>query len=66
MGIRVREAREAAGLTREQLAAALGCDVRTIYRYESRTIPGPLRLLRLSDELGVSMQWLATGKESPS
>lgn len=63
MGLRIRAARQAAGLSHEQLARAVGCNVRSIYRYEINVEPGAERLARLAEALGVSMRWLATGAD---
>lgn len=62
MGLRIRMARKRAGLSHEQLARAVGCNVRSVYRYEINVEPKPARLAALSDALGVSMHWLATGR----
>lgn len=78
MGLRLREARERAGLTREALAVRLfeldaDADldrrstitalVRSSHRWEIRTAPSVRRLAQIADVLGVSMHWLATGEE---
>lgn len=81
MGLRIKEAREKAGLSREDLAVRLfemdeGLDlgprrssiatlVRSAFRWEIRTAPSVRRLAQIADVLGESMHWLATG-ERPS
>jgi transcriptional regulator with XRE-family HTH domain len=79
MGLRIKEAREKAGLSREALAVRLfemdeGLDlgprrssvatlVRSAFRWEIRTAPSVRRLAQIADVLGVPMHWLATGEE---
>lgn len=41
----VREARERMGWTQEQLATMMGVDVRTIHRWETRSIPETAAIL---------------------
>ena len=63
MGDRIREAREAKGTKASALADAVGCRPTTIWRYEARGMqPSPQVLARIAEELGVSMEWLTTGK----
>ncbi len=50
---KIEAARKRAGLTRRQLAEAVGVSVMSIFRYEKgRRIPQTLVLLRLADVLG--------------
>lgn len=52
--IRLRELREKAGLTPEQVASCLGVTKDTIYNWEAaRTFPKPDQLPLLSESLGV-------------
>lgn len=52
----LRELRQAAGLTQEELAAAVGTDRRNVHRWEvGGHDPGGTMLLRLLSALGVSV-----------
>jgi transcriptional regulator with XRE-family HTH domain len=52
----LRELREAAGLTQEELAAAVGTDRRNVHRWEvGGHDPGGTMLLRLLSALGVTI-----------
>src|SRR5712691_3325317 len=63
VGIRLREARERAGLSQRQLAFR-GCSPAYISRIESGGRTPSLQLLReLGARLGVTESWLATGKD---
>lgn len=54
LGNRIRELREAAGLSREQLATAAGVSVRGIVQWElGEREPGWFNMLALSEALGV-------------
>ena len=57
---RVRELREAAGMTVEQLADAMGMRVWTVvnYQYADRVTPPTRVLPRLADALGVTIDEL--------
>lgn len=62
IGERVREAREAAGLTQGRLAAAIGVDRTALVRVESgQRQLNAMELFRLSDELGVPLAHLVSG-----
>jgi transcriptional regulator with XRE-family HTH domain len=53
----LRELREAAGLTQEELAAAVGTDRRNVHRWEvAGHDPGGTMLLRLLSALGVRIE----------
>lgn len=59
-GDRLRQAREFAGLTLRQLAAACGTHHYVLSRIESRSVAPPLlTLCRVSRALGVCPDWLA-------
>lgn len=58
---RVTEAREAAGLTKTQLAAKLGCSLSLISEIESgRKDVTPTRLKSLAEALDVEVSYLAS------
>lgn len=65
VGERIRQARKAAGRTQRQLGEAVDTDSITISRYERGDIkdPGSGVLRAIADELGVSVEWLMTGRE---
>ena len=61
-GDRVTGAREAAGMTREQLSARLGVKLKTVAAWEEdMSAPRGNKLQMLSGVLGVSIPWLLTG-----
>jgi tetratricopeptide (TPR) repeat protein len=63
VGLRLKEARERAGLSQRQLAFD-GCSPAYISRVEAGgRIPSQAILQRLGERLGVSAEWLATGRE---
>lgn len=64
MGSRIRHRRERLGLTQAELARALDVDKGTVWRYETDRSP-PLAVLvpKLSEILGVSCDWILTGRE---
>lgn len=66
IGSRIRQARLAAGISQADLAAAMGITRSACSQWESDQGTGPRRerLERLASELGVSYQWLATGRDS--
>lgn len=66
IGSRIKQARRAAGLSQVELAKAMGITRSACSQWESDqgTAPRRDRLERLALELGVSYQWLATGKDS--
>jgi transcriptional regulator with XRE-family HTH domain len=58
----LRELRERAGLTQEELAAAIGCDRRNVRRWEIEGHdPSGTVLLRILDALGVELVPTAPG-----
>lgn len=63
MGDRIAGAREAAGLTQEELARRLGVRHSTVRAWEDdRTEPRANRLQMLAGMLNVSLMWLLTGR----
>ena len=64
LGTRLRSAREAAGITQDDLARMSGVKGPTIYRYEKGRISAPRAdiALALSESLGVTVRWLLTGE----
>lgn len=64
---RVRSRRQALKLTQDELAQELGVTHQHISRIESgNAVPSLELLLRLSHRLGVSADYLLTGKETPT
>lgn len=62
VGKRIRARRDALGLTQTQLALRVGIDKGTVWRYETdRSPPHTNHLIKLSDVLGVSVDWLLRG-----
>lgn len=62
---RIAEAREAAGLTAEEMALNAGVTVDTVQKWESgERAPRANRLTTLSGILGVSAAWLLSGEGS--
>ena len=62
-GDRVTGAREAAGMTREQLSARLGVKLETVAAWEDdMSDPRGNKLQMLAGMLGVSIPWLLTGQ----
>jgi Predicted transcriptional regulators len=63
---RVRQARKAAGISQSRLAKFLGVTRSACSQWESTqgTAPRRERLEQLASLLGVSYEWLATGKKS--
>jgi transcriptional regulator with XRE-family HTH domain len=60
LGNRIRELREAAGLTREQLGAAAGVSVRAVVQWElGEREPGWFNVLALAAALGVDCRAFA-------
>jgi transcriptional regulator with XRE-family HTH domain len=60
---RLRDARHAAGLTCEQVTAALALSPTTVTAGEmGYTVPTVWTLARLAGLYGVSLDWLATGE----
>ena len=63
LGLRLREARKAAGLTLERSAELLRVSAQSIWRWEAgATFPTTDRLEKAADLYGVSLDWLM-GKE---
>lgn len=63
MGDRIAGARDAAGLTQEELARRLGVRHTTVRAWEDdRTEPRANRLQMLAGLLNVSLMWLLTGR----
>ena len=62
-GKRVLFARNKAGMSQERLADAMGCTAGTIRNYEiGKSMPTVEMLVQLAENLGVSVEYLATGK----
>jgi transcriptional regulator with XRE-family HTH domain len=62
IGVRLRSARTAAGLSRHRLAVAIDVTGNTIQRWEAgENSPNSDRLLALAEALGVSVTWLLAG-----
>lgn len=59
---RLRDAREAAGLTQPQLAARAGVSPGTIGNIESGYRKEPRQLLAIAAALGVNAEWLQSGR----
>lgn len=60
---RLKEAREAAGLTQLELAAKAGVSPGTIGNLEAGTRKNPRELLAIAKAVGVRAEWLRDGKE---
>ena len=65
IGSRIKKARQAQGLSQAELADTLGITRSACSQWESDEGTGPRRerLERLADLLGVSYEWLATGRD---
>jgi transcriptional regulator with XRE-family HTH domain len=62
-GLRLKEARKAKGLSQEKLCAISGVHVTTIQGYEyGKNDPYVRIAIRLADALGISVEYLLTGK----
>jgi transcriptional regulator with XRE-family HTH domain len=63
IGHRLREAREARGLTQVDVAARTGIRQATISKFEKGQIgePGAQKIAALAQALDVSMEWIITG-----
>ncbi|MEO0324945.1 MAG: helix-turn-helix transcriptional regulator, partial [Myxococcota bacterium] len=68
LGVRIRKARRAAGFpTMRALALQVPISETQVGRWErGENVPHAHLLARLAELLGVSMYWLATGRESES
>ena len=65
LGARLRRSRETAGFSATQVAERLGCDVRTLYRWERNEFePSISMLARLSALYGVTPTHLVSGDDS--
>lgn len=66
IGSRIKQARQAAGLSQADLAEAMGITRSACSQWESDQGTGPRRerLEMLASELGVTYEWLATGRDS--
>jgi transcriptional regulator with XRE-family HTH domain len=63
---RIRDLREKRGLTRSQLASAVGVTFAGVFNWEEKDRePRIDTLTRLAEVLGVSAHYLMTGKEGP-
>jgi len=66
LGGRIILARESANLTDKQLARTLGVMIKTVRNWETdRAEPRGNKLATLSGVLGVSLDWLVSGKSEP-
>jgi HTH-type transcriptional regulator, cell division transcriptional repressor len=66
-GDHLRALREAAGLSRAELARKAGVPISTLRNWEaSRGFPGLPACLRLAEALGVSVERLAEGADDPA
>ena len=64
---RLKESRKRAGITQEALAKKIGVERSSVGKYESTgTIPSPDVLAKISQVLGVSTDYLLTGKNAKS
>ena len=56
MGEKLKAARQAAGMTQAQLAAAIGCKQKDVSRWEAGMIePGVLTVKKMAQALGCTM-----------
>ena len=56
MGEKLKQARQAAGMTQAQLAEAIGCKQKDVSRWEAGLIePGVLTVKKMAQALGCSM-----------
>ena len=63
IGVRLRDARDAAGLSRRELADHLGVKESTIGKWESgERSPRGQRVSKLAGILGVSLSWILVGR----
>lgn len=62
VGTRIRRARQAAGLTQDDLARKVGLRGQTVYRYESGALlPGLVALEAIATVCAVTTDWLIRG-----
>lgn len=65
-GDRMRTARTAAGMTQNALAVAVGATDASISNWENgKKVPTPDTIVAIADELGVTCDWLLTGRRAP-
>ena len=63
LGSRLRSCREQRGLSATQVVGDLGCDVRTLYRWERDEFEPSIGMLaRLAELYGVTVHFLIYGK----
>jgi transcriptional regulator with XRE-family HTH domain len=66
IGDRIRRARKKAAITQNNAAQSLGFQSQQWWAYEAgRIVPNGPRLVAIAKLLGVSVDWLATGKGRP-
>lgn len=58
---RLRKSRERRGLSQDALARVVEVSKNTVARWEGGAVPSGVTIVRLADELGVSVRWLLTG-----
>lgn len=63
---RLKQAREAAALSQEELAASAGVSQSLIAQLESSKIDGSKKIVEISVALGVDARWLALGVKRPA
>lgn len=64
---RIKRARAARGMRQSDLAAKLGVQQSTIFKYEKKgVIPHGSRMKELADALQVSLAWLSNGEGDPT
>lgn len=59
---RIKEARERAGLSQQQLADVLNVTVRSVQLYEANRVPWE-HMSRICEVTGASLAWLMQGQE---
>ena len=64
LGSRVREAREAAGLSQQELAIAVGIKQPSVQAIESGRAKGTKHIVAIAQVTGRSPEWLAMGEDS--
>jgi transcriptional regulator with XRE-family HTH domain len=63
IGLRLQLVRTMAGLTQQQVADLLECDKSTITHWEGgRRLPDPLAMLQLGSTLGVTLDYIYSGR----
>lgn len=64
IGSRIKKSRLTSKLSQEELAEELGCDIRTVSRYESDVFPNAICFLSdLCEILNVSADYILFGKD---